>query len=54
MAVGDDGALSLWRVNALPKEPSVIARVPRGSYSATFAPQGMLAASDGNEVAVFR
>ena len=54
LAVGDDGALRIWRTKNVPEEPHLIMRVRNNSYSLKFAPNGTLGASDRNEIAIYR
>lgn len=54
LATGDDRRLLLWRTHRLPAPPSLFAAIQHGSFSMAFSPQGVLAASDADEIAIYR
>jgi len=52
--VADDRTLRLWQSSELPEAPRLITKVSNRSYSVQFSPSGILAASDGTEIAIYR
>lgn len=55
LAVGDDLALKLWQVDD-PANPKLLLdkRIDRGSFKTAFSAQGLLAATDNNEIMIFK
>jgi WD40 repeat protein len=54
LAVGDDASLRLWRVSKTGQKLLLDKKMPHGTNSTSFSPNGMLAATDNNEVVIYQ
>jgi len=54
LAAGDDLSLRLWRVSAPRPTLLLEKKMSHGTFSTAFSPQGMLAATDNNEVVIYQ
>jgi WD40 repeat protein len=54
LAVGDDLSLRLWRVTESNQTLLFNKDISHGAYSVSYSPQGVLAATDNNEVVIYQ
>ena len=54
LAVGDDGSLRLWRVDGDKPQLLLDKKMDHGTFDTTVSPQGLLAATDNNDIVIYQ
>jgi WD40 repeat protein len=54
LAVGDDGSLRIWSISESKQTLLLVKQMAHGTFCLSFSPQGVLAATDNNQVVIYK